>query len=447
MPPPTRVPAKSIAASVTAEEAGTRLEVRFASEAERPVAEVALALAREAVAHLAQVAEQPVGGWAILLVTPAHANAAPQHLRASADVVLHVWYVSERPLEEMASTWVWVHTLIHELWHGLEPPGIHPDRWLSDGLAEWVATSFVAPRAHETFKFMMQTPPAVALQEEYPPRPWPPPSWFSVARIRRLAQRDPAAAGYLGQREVRRYRTAYALVDRWLQAMADAGSAKPLADLLRELKRHRRVDFPTANAICQRLTGRSMAQLALYSAAEKIDLARQGWEAAISDDEYNVLWGLRVMSTFGVPPEQDLHYLIAALAGNSSADPACPANFELSRVVAAWGDDSAVTAIFDAYTANHDGTAPSKCALAPAFWLRWAERDRSTAVTRLAAIFADETISLRWHEEANRGLEQLTGSRTGWRTTANAARRAAAARRWQELAAGLPRQLREPAGR
>ncbi len=443
LPQPTRVSSQPLAASLTAVEAGTRLEVRFGSEAERPVGEAALALAREAVAYVAHLVNHPVGGSALLLVAPAAPSAVGKNLRASSNVVLPVEYEPDRPLEEQPATWKWLETLVHELWHGIEPRGVHHDRWLGDGLPQWVAASFLAQRAPEFLKELKPKPPPVALHEHSPPTPWPPASLSWLVRVQRLGRRDPAAAAYLVGREVQRYRAAEALVDRWIKAMAEAGSKNPLADLLRELARHRRVDFPTANAICLRLTGRSLAQLAAFSPAEKADLARRGWAAAHSGEGLNVVQGLEIMAAFGVPPGKDLRHLIAALAADPAAPHACPAAFQLSRVVAAWGDEAAMTAVFTAYAAEH-AAAEQKCALAPAFWLRWAQRDVPTAATHLAAILINPEVLLVWHEEANRALERLTQGSTGWRVYAGPARRAAAAARWQEVIAALPPQTPDP---
>lgn len=429
--PPTRVPSRPAASSLTAVEASTHLEVRFAGEDERVVAEAALALAREAVTYLAGVAGRSVGGSALLLITPSGSGGHAFNLRAATNVVLPVFYVPERRLEEMAVTWDWVHTLIHELWHVVEPRGVHRDRWLGDGLPEWVAAGFVGQRAPESLKRLWQTPPPVALQQEYPPTPWRPASLMWLKRWERLARRDPAAAIYLGQRENRRYAAAYTLVDRWLAAMAAGGSADPLGDLLKEVARHRRVDFPTANALCQRLTGRTMAQLAAYSPAEKGELARQGWEVAVADGETNLVWGLRVMAAFGVPPEGDLRQLVFKLGHRTRTPGTCLAAFDLSRVVAAWGDEEAMTALYAGF-AGDENAAPS-CGLAPAFWVRWAARDAALAAARVAALMSDDATDLHWQEEANRGLEQLTGRHTGWRATADGARRAAATRRWHAI--------------
>lgn len=424
--PATHVPSAVATDVLTGVEAGTRLEVRYLNEEAREAAGEALHLAREAVAHLAHALNRPVGGSALLVLYRADAQR-PGNLRAPTHVVAPVPYLPGKPLTQLPATWNWVHALIHEMWHAVEPRSVRADRWLSDGLPEWVAVEFLRQRSPEAFLARWQVPPPVALVDEYPPTPWSPASLLWLRRWERLARRDPDLAIYLGQREARRYAAAYALVDRWLAAMAAVGSAEPLRQLVRELGRQGRVDFAAANELCRRLTGRTMAQLAAYSGEEKGHLARQGWAAATSLQPAAILWGLRVMTAFGPPPEADPQQLVIASQGEAWRPLGCLGVFELSRVVAAWGEEATVTSLYQAHRAD-EAAALRRCALAPSLWRRWAARDRAEATAELGALLMDEKLDLRWKEEANQVLEELTGRRTGWRVDAPPEAREAAAR-------------------
>lgn len=328
------------------------------------------------------------------------------------------------------------HEVIHFLLRGLKLK----DRWLEDGLAEYlrhrfaneaVSKGWFPPATNDVaFVHLDNWIPMIVALERTPILPW---SYDDTQKLLKQRDRDPAYALYLAQQEWWKYAVARGFVTRWMKAMEEAGSKTPVRDLVRAIKHRRgRVDWDATGELVRHLTGRSREALAKPTEQELAAARKRSWDQRTAEHYTVRLLSLRTLAFLGPPPGVSGEALLPAFklpAGVVNPE-GLIWNLHLAAAgaVAATGDAEtarkAALALQDAHGDEAYFYAP------PVFWRVLAEKERETALIALARQVGETRAGLESQKQANAILEELTGKTIGWRPEEKAARRETLAALW-----------------
>ena len=331
------------------------------------------------------------------------------------------------------------HEVSHLLLHDLRLK----DRWLEDGLAEYLRHRFAreavaqdwVPSDSNASAFVHSDNwiPALVALEQVPLAPW---SYKAANRLLKRQKRDPDYALYLARQEWWKYAAARGLVTRWVDALAASGSDHPVRDLLQSIRRWPgKVDWEATAELIQRQTGRSREELARATETELSEARECAWSQR-ADSLYSVrLKALRTLAFLGLPP-------------GASSDDLLP-SFELPEGVANPGgllwylqlaaggavavarDPETVRRVARALEEQHGDEAYFFAP--PEFWRVLAEIDREKALDALVRLVRDSRTGLHSQQQANSFLEELTGKGVGWDPQQKPEQREELAARWEDV--------------
>lgn len=327
------------------------------------------------------------------------------------------------------------HELSHTFLHSLPLA----DRWLEDGLAEYLKRSFVRsvdgemPSTQAESATLGEWNPALEALRRVEWGPWP---YRKINEILKNREKDPALAAYLGQKELWRYAAAAELVERWMEAATEAGVDRPVYDLVERIRRHRgRVRWEDTAKLALDQTGRSVAQLLEVTDAELETARTEAWNDRLSLVYRERVGAARTLNFLGLPKGVEPRLLLPAFEMPKHAPTGDYVEQALTVAVSgAIAASASPRAAADAskYLMERFGDQAYFFAH-PDLWVRVAERDRQLALERLIATMADPRTGLDFHERANLHLETLTGATTRFSVDLPPDKRKAAAARWPEL--------------
>lgn len=333
----------------------------------------------------------------------------------------------------------YLEVLPHELVHTYLSSLPLADRWLEDGLAEYLKRAFVEAVRDElpgdpshSLTLLDWIPSIVALRRVE----WEPWSHEKTNRVLKLRSKDPALAAYLGQQETWNYAAAAELVKRWMAAAETAGTERPVLDLIRRIRNHDgRVRWHDTRRLIQEQTGRTVEELTEIR-PEDVARARQwAWSERLSPEFATRVRALRNLAYLGVPEGADANTLLPAFELPPSV-PLGPYVEETlvraaSEAVAAANDTEAAVAAADLLRTRFGQDAHRIAS--PGLWEVLAGVERQRALEALTDTVQDPQVGLEYREEANKYLETLTGSTTGWSVELSPTARQQAAIRWTQL--------------
>lgn len=323
----------------------------------------------------------------------------------------------------------YVHELAHAYLHGL---GLR-ERWLSDGLAEYLAAEFARMEVPDLYRGLhWSTPPVVAL-ERTSLEAW---DLSDLDAIERAVGKDPALAHYLAEKAVWRYAAADELMRRWMRAARKHGVEAPVEDLLRRIERlDRKVDFETVQELASAQTGRSLEEIAAVTESELAEVREAAWASRGSPEPAARVRALTTLSHLGLPPGADAEDLLPTLELPPESEK--PERWRRSLVEAAGGALATAHApdlAMRSLAAIDRRLGQDAVAFLPArFWLVVAERDHEQALERLLAIMASTEESLSRKEAADRALREVTGESVGWRVGLRPGERQEKAGAWEAI--------------
>lgn len=425
----------------TAREGGFDLVVHYAAEQESFVPEAIEAL-RQPVSFLRQATGLKSSGKIEAYLYPLDPDQEVPHYQphGRADFTA-VFFVTEgEPLLSRSDDRErYLEVLPHELVHTYLSSLPIADRWLEDGLAEYLKRAFVGAVRDElpgdpthSLTLLDWDPPIVALRRVE----WEPWSQRKTNRVLKLRHKDPALAAYLGQQETWNYAAAAELVERWMAAAEEAGNEHPVLDLIRRIRSHDgRVRWDDTRELIQRQTGRTVEELTEIR-PEDVSTARQGaWSERDSPELATRVRALRNLTFLGVPDGADATTLLPAFEVPESmhADPYAEETLAraASGAVAAAGDTAAAAAAADLLRTRFGQDAHRIAS--PSLWEVLADAERQRALEALIDTVQDPQVGLEYREQANEYLETLTGSTTGWSIELSPSARRQAASRWTQL--------------
>lgn len=328
----------------------------------------------------------------------------------------------------------WQKVLCHELAHMFLLPHLDfSDRWLEEGLAEYLSREHLKAIDREGTRRLPRVVPPVALRQARI-EPWP-----AEDRRGRRDRKDPKLAAHKAHLAALRYQAAEELVARFVATAQRLGNEDALKTLLADLvARGQPVSFSVLEGACLALSGQTLSELARYSDAEEAGLRREAVGLLSSSDGVDVAWALRILAEFGPPDDLDLGLIPSLVSAGASHDRAVRRETvsAAGELLGRWGDRRHMDGLLKPLEpSGHEGSLD---ALPPAFWLGYAAHDRKLAFERLLVIVGGEEFSLAWQDEADKALRRLTGTSAGWVADASPGYRARAARRWSRVVARLP---------
>lgn len=320
--------------------------------------------------------------------------------------------------------------LIHELTHLFVLSYVtFEDRWLDEGIAEYVATGFLASEDPSFARSLGDTLPApVALHRESV-RPWP-----VSERLPRRLRREEAAIDHVTHLRIRRYQAAEELVGLWVEAARSRGVDRPIRDLVARLAREPQpVSFAAVESTCRAQTGLSLVEVAAMTPARLSTLRSQAAQSLTSKEVRESYWALAVAAEFGTDEEITWNDVRNALALHSSAPERwrCEVLRAAAAIAGRWGNGAARVEILER-SFDQNGNERG-CALPAAYWQGLAAEDLRKALVELERIIANPGRSIVCKVEANAALRALTGRDAGWSWDLNERTRARAARRWAQI--------------
>lgn len=431
--------------TVTVDERGFELSVHFAAP-QRPYVEAAVEALQRPVRYLEQATGLTPQGKIEAYLYPWSPEEDPPHYQphGQADFTLVLLVVEGKPLLGPVPNQHWyLETLPHELVHSFVRTLPIEDRWLEDGLAEYLKREFVTMVRREIPE--LQPGPAT-LPDLYPAVEalrrveWTAWDHRPFRRLMKHRQNDPAQAVYLGQQEIWRYSAAAELLTRWMTAAARAGIAEPVRDLIQRLQAHDgRIEWKDTRDLIRAQTGRSLEDLVEVTEEEVEAVRRGSWAERHSQEFSTRIRALMTLTYVGAPPGVAAASLLTSfdLPEKSPTDSRAVEALAVAAAgaVAASGDvETAVQAgelLVERFGPNAHWYSH------PALWGLVAQRNRQVAMAQLAATVKDPRSGLEHAEIANELLEKLTGETVGWAVELTPAARQQAAARWAEVVAAL----------
>lgn len=415
----------------------------------------------ELAARAAQIAAVPIeflmeesgkalAGAVDFYIYPLEASApAPAYVPHGKTLFTQVFLARKGvPLLEVPSNRQWyLEMYTHELAHALLHPYRIQDRWLDDGLAEYlkdlfrsraIASDLVSSGTNENYELTLRdwNPPLVSLRRvEH--APW---KLTDAKRLLRVRHKDPFYAVYLAQKEFWRYSAAAELLTRWMAAARAKGIEMPIRDLLQRIERRGgSIGWEQIGELIEEQTGTTLAALATPSATE-LDKARtMAWEERVSENLGQRIRALRVLSELGLPADAPSQELLGSFAMPPGVPDAESAAWNLhvataAAVARAGVPDVCLEAL--AWLREAHG-ARAYFYGTPELWGCLAVTEPGTARELLLETMLDPKIGLAFQERAQSVLERLTGLEGGWSVTLGPEKRAAAAERWRQRLAAL----------
>lgn len=395
----------------------------------------ALSLLRAPVDFLEQATGRSAGVAIHAYLAPLPETGAPAYSAQGRGDFVEVFFTRPgvRLLSIPSNRHWYFNTLTHELAHGLLAGLRIEDRWLDDGLPEYLESRFarsVDPAAERSRHAWM---PPVAALERTPLEPWTMDSYDAMVE---LIDSDPERALHLGQLEAWRYAASEELVRRWMAAAAQAGIAQPVPDLLDRMQRLQEpVRWEQIRQLVRDQTGRELAEIARLSDQERSRACREAWTDKDSAQAGVQLHGLRVLALLGLPDGASSGELLQVAAG-LQPDASYPTWQRLAATgqALARADRPELAADF-VETVRQDG-ANLHLAVAPEVWGVLARAGHPGARLQLVALIGDTDVPLGVRQRADETLREISGRSADWSITATPAERQRSAQRWADLVAG-----------
>lgn len=379
-----------------------------------------------------------------LFSLPPGREAVSYRARGSADFTEVLFLEEGRALLEVRHNRRRILTLLpHELSHLILHDLPLKDRWLEDGLAEYlrqrfaeeaVARGWVPPESNAVaYIYSDNWIPALAALDRMTLEPW---SDKTSSRVLKKQKKNPGYALYLARQEWWRYAAARALTTRWMEAAAAAGAQYPLRDLVESIReRPGKIDWDATAELIKEQTGRAREELANVT-DEELERARdKAWRRRV-DPLYSVrLHALRMLTFIGLPPAAPAAELVPAF--EMPEDVANPKALEWNLKVAAAGavaagdDPEAARKVAEMLESRHGKEAYFFAP--PEFWHLLARKQRQRSLRALVQLVQDPRAGLAAQEQANLALKELTGEDVGWSPEARPQKRGDLAAGWERI--------------
>lgn len=422
---------------------GFTIKVHYA-EGEKAVAQEAAQAMKRPIVFLQEITGLSPGGKVDAYVYPlAHEELAPHVLPRGPGIFTMVFFVRpDLPLTEVVDNQVaYLETYTHELSHRFVHELPLEDRWLDDGLAEYLSQEFVEattgayPGPLKRTVIRHDWNPALVALERVNWEKW---GYKDIKWVIRRHEKDVAKAAQVGQEELWKYSAAAELLNRWMAAARHAGVERPVHDLMHRLRDYRgKVRWEDTQELIQSQTGKTLEELVRVS-PEDLQKAREwAWQEHLSPYLGVRTRALRTITFLGLLEGATPASLLDAyeLPEVRLRGPYVAHNLAISvsQAIGRAGDpEVAATAI--AELRERFETEDIPLVSVPSLWVSLAETgEREEALSGLVALLQDPRQGLEQKRQANAGLEELTGTSAGWATDHPPERRAEAARRWTKI--------------
>lgn len=426
--------------SLIEREGNFKVEVHF-GPGEDGHAEEALSLLRGSVSFLAKTTGLQAKGRVEAHLYPLEHGELPPHVeaRGRADFTF-VFFVSDgEPLLVNPYNRQWYDTLTHELVHTFFESLPISDRWLEDGLAEYLKAEYARTYRTEfpTSKARFPTtaewlPPLEALRRVT----WDRWRHQSTDRIVRLQRRDPALAAHLLNQEVWKYSAAGELLNRWLESVAEAGVNEPVIELIERIREQDSpIKWKDTRQLIFEWTGQTLQQIVEVS-QEEMEAARQwAWEQRLAPEYPERVYALRLLTFLGLPANKEGGDLLDSLdlPELTPEGPYVDQTLALAATgaLASSGDASAAASALNLLRQRHGKDLPLY--LTPELLGLVAQVNDRLALVTLVEILNSPRVGLGLRDRANELLEDLTNESTGWALTLSPEERKSAANEWAHL--------------
>ena len=370
----------------------------------------------------------------------------PPHFeaRGRGDFTLVFFMSDAEPLLENAYNRLWYDTFTHELVHSFLGSLPLRDRWVEDGLAEYLQAEFSKVYQPElpTGKASFPTtsdwlPPLEALQRVT----WEPWSHVETRRLLKIRKKDPELAAYFLNQEVWKYSAAGELLKRWMEAAGRAGIDEPVRDLVRRLRSQGgRVNSDVTRRLIRAQTGQAFEELVKVTDQDVKAARRWAWQNRLSSVYAERVRALRVLTFFGLPAGVACKELLAAfeLPEFTPDGPYVEQTLALATTgaLASGGDAGAAAAALELLRQRQGEELPLY--VAPELLGLVAELDEQKVVGELVSIMIEPRVGLGIRERANEILEKLTEETTGWSVELSFTERKRAAAEWTRVTRTAP---------
>lgn len=418
-------------------EESVSLSVHYAP-GESELARRALREAERPLRFLREITGRSGSGSARFFLYPVPANEPPPSYSASGwgASFVEVFMVHEgRELLEVPHNRRWFYqSYPHEMSHGFLADLRLRDRWLSDGLAEYLTAELTRLEAPDIYRGLhWTTPPLVALART-PLEPW---DHSDLDELERVARDDPAYGHFLAERMVWKYAAAEELIRRWMLSARERGIEAPVEDLLHRVERlGHAVEFEAVQELALAQTGRSLEELAEVTQAQVAESRQEAWSARAAPVPAERGRALTTLSYVGLPPEAQPEQLLPSFV--------LPAELEnrerwgRSLVEAAGGalavaQEPQLAERALGLVERHWGPTISR-SLPAEFWRVLAHRNRDEAVSRLVEVVTSDRESLSRQKAADQALQEITGRSVHWQVDLGPRARQQRAYQWRAIA-------------
>lgn len=350
-----------------------------------------------------------------------------------------VLFISNEPLLKNPHNRLRYDVLTHELVHSFLSSLPLGDRWLEDGLAEYLRAEFAKvyeeefPTSRASFPTRADWLPPL---EAFRRTAWGPWSHKETNKLLGLRKKDPAYAAYLLDQEAWKYSAAEEMVRRWMEAVKVSGVENPVADLLSELsERNARVKWEDTRHFIQTQTGQQFEKLVEVTEKEKTATKTRAWNNRLSEKYSERVRALRTLQFLGLPAGASASDLLDSfdLPEHTPAGPYVEQALALAATGAVASGGDAQTARKALELLRRRQLEELSLYLVPEILGLVAELDRQQALTELVKIMIEPKVGLGIRERANVILEELTESTTGWSVDLPPDGRKTAASQWVEL--------------
>lgn len=430
--------------TLKAQEGAFKIQVHHA-EGEKALAREAAEVLKRPVVFLRDLTGFSPGGMVEAYLYPLSGDQpVPKYQARGPGVFTGVFIVRpETPLLEVPENRIWyLETLPHELAHRFVHDLSLRDRWLDDGLSEYLKRLFV--RAQEDLGPKPVLGEAITLAEWNPALvaldtvDWEEWDYRATKWVIRKHEKDAARAAQLIQEELWNYSAAVELLERWMAAARDAGVEEPVQDLVRRLRDHRgKVRWKDTRDLIRAQTGKSLRQLVQVSSGDLQTAREWAWSEHLSRYFAVRTRALRTLTFLGLPEGVDATSLLDAyeLPEVRLQGPYVAHNLAgtVSAAIGRVGDpEVAAAAIAELRERFPEEDLP--VVSDPGLWSLLAEAGgRDEALEGLVAMLQDPRQGLEQKRQANAALEKLTGTSAGWATDHSPQRRSEAAGRWAKI--------------
>lgn len=425
---------------VSGREAGIDLRVFYAS-GERALAIEALEAVKRAPRFLSQETGTAAKSSASFYLYPLPEGGSIPYYGAKGpgtytDVFL---YRKGEALLSIRQNREWLNrTYPHELAHTflLDARVRLDDRWLDDGLSEYLASEFGRQNDPEVARGDHRLTPTLVALSRATLGPW---DMRDFEAIEKKRFSDPEYAQLLGERMVWRYAAAEELVRRWMGAARKNGIENPLQDLLARVRPlGRAVDWKATRQLAKQQTGFSFEELARVSEGELSAAQAKAWAERAEANLGARVHALSILAALGLPSDASAHDLIPAFSIPS----------EYSEVKLGWvwqvfhqGGQALATANDPVLAGQLVEIAGARWGangyrfVPPELWQVFARANRDLALGQLVETVNRSDSGLDIGARANAALHSLTGKDAGWSIEGSPVQRQQAAKRWKAILA------------